>query len=229
MNNKPSVLIMIGSAKQPHSNSEMLGEFISARLREKGCETETVFLAKCLESEETRERFLEKTVPADVIVLAAPLFVDSLPALVTETMERIANHRKTAGQLKATHFAAIINCGFPESSHNETALGICRLFAREARFNWLGGLSLGGGEILNAQPLNQNAGMLRPIVKALELAAHAIADKKPIPDEALRLMAKPVIPRWMYNAAGNRSWKKRAKNFNAQNHLTDQPFRKKTS
>lgn len=229
MNTRPSVLMMIGSAKQPHSNSEMLGDYLTARLREKGCETETVYLAKCTRTDEMREHFLEKIQQADVIILTAPLFVDSLPALVTDTLERIAERRSSVQQSKTSHFAAIINCGFPESSHNETALGICRLFAREARYNWLGGLSMGGGEILNAQPLHQNAGMLRHIVKALEHTANAIAEKKSIPDEAIRLMAKPAIPRWMYTTVGNGSWKKRAKKFNAQNHLKDQPFRKKPS
>jgi hypothetical protein len=227
MNEKPSVLLLIGSAKQPHSNSEMLGNYLIDRLRERECDTETMHIHRCLQQENDRNRLISKINQSDVTILAAPLFVDSLPAMVIETLERVAADRCERALTKTNHFAAIINCGFPEAQHNETALWICRQFAREACFNWLGGLSMGGGEILNSQPLPTRSGMLRSIIKSLDLTAYAIAAGKPIPEEAIRQMAKPVIPRWLYTTVGDRGWKKRAKEFNADKNLNYQPFNKK--
>lgn len=39
----------------------------------------------------------------------------------------------------------IVNSGFPEAFHNDTALAILRRFAAETGFQWAGGLALGGG------------------------------------------------------------------------------------
>lgn len=222
------MLLLIGSAKQPHSNSEMLGNYLMDRLREKGCETETIHLAKHHQDSSDDQYLLDKINSADITILSAPLYVDSLPAMVTEVLEKTASFRQNRPGLKTGYFAAIINCGFPEANHNHTAIAICRQFAKEARFTWLGGLSMGGGEILRARPLAGSSGMLRSVIRALDHAAHAIAERAPIPDEAVRLMSKPVIPRWLYTTAGNHGWKKRAKEFSAGNKLNDQPFKKKT-
>ncbi len=116
-----------------------------------------------------------------------------------------------------------MNCGFPEASQNRTALAICRRFAAEAGFEWAGGLALGMGEAIGGRPLKEAGGMVRRIVKALDLAGDALALGHPIPEEAVRLMAKPLVPRWLYILMGNRGWKKRAANHGTTDALNARP------
>jgi len=41
-------------------------------------------------------------------------------------------------------------------------------------------------------------GMVRNVTRSLDLAAAALAEGKPVPQEAVELMAKPLVPAWGY-------------------------------
>jgi hypothetical protein len=219
-----NVLLLIGSAKQPHGNSESLGTYLIERLRERGAEPETMFLHRSLHTDETRAALLAASERADVLVLAFPLYVDSLPYLVIQSLELIAAHRRTSVGRKRQRLVCVVNCGFPEAHHNDTAIAICRRFAHEADFEWAGGLGLGGGEALNGQPLQRSGGMARNVVKSLDLAASALADGKAVPQEAIVLMAKPLVPVWMYMLLGSFGWKRLAKKYGVQHRLYERPY-----
>jgi hypothetical protein len=103
-------------------------------------------------------------------------------------------------------FVSIANCGFPEAHHNETALAICGEFAAQSGMTWLGSLSLGAGEgLVHGVALNELGGQGASFRKSLDLAAAALADGKPIPQQARDLLAKPFIPNWLYKA-GEKIW-----------------------
>ena len=106
---------------------------------------------------------------ADLVMLAFPLYVDSLPAPVMNALEHIAAHRASQAETKPHQlFAAISNCGFPEPDHNATALAICENFARLTYFNWAGSLALGAGEgMVHGMPLNELDGRVNPLRKLL--------------------------------------------------------------
>ncbi len=72
---------------------------------------------------------------ADVVALLAPLYVDSLPGPVTSFLEEVGRSRAGADG-RRLRFLAVVNCGFPEAVHCDTALAICRLFAAQARLDW---------------------------------------------------------------------------------------------
>ena len=58
-----------------------------------------------------------------------------------------------------------MNCGFAEAHHNDVALDIYRLFARDAGLHWAGGLAIGGGGMFAGKPLKRRAarrGISRP-------------------------------------------------------------------
>jgi hypothetical protein len=117
----------------------------------------------------------------------------------------------------------VVNCGFPEARHAELAIRMCGLFARSAGWEWAGGLALGGGEAINAQPLATRGGMVRNVVRALDLAADALADGRSVPAEAAALMATPVMPAMLYTLAGNWGWKRRAAQYGVQRRLAERP------
>ena len=121
-------------------------------------------------------------------------------------------------------FVAICQSGFPEQRHSETALRICRNFARAAGFAWAGGLAMGGGAMIGGRPLTELGGQARSQARALELTAEALCDGQPVPDEAERSMGKLPIPALVYRKMGHRGWRRQAKASGAHGQLTAQPF-----
>ena len=119
---------------------------------------------------------------------------------------------------------AICQSGFPEVDHNEVAVEICRDFARDAGFEWAGGLILAAGGMVGGQPLRKLQGMMRSAVKSLDLTAEALAAGRPVPDEAVQLMAKPPIPKLGYRFMANWGWRSQFKQQGRGSSLKDQPF-----
>jgi multimeric flavodoxin WrbA len=213
-------LLLVGSPRTRKSTSNSLGGYLFERLRAQSIQTETIYLHTVLRSQEKMKALLEAVDAADLVLLAFPLYVDALPAPVIEALERIAAHR--AGQEKAPRqlFAAISNCGFPEAQHNATALAICETFARQTGFAWAGGLALGAGEgLVHGAPLAEAHGPAVPIKKALDLAAAALAAGVSIPQTAIDLLAKGLIPGWLYRTLGGYGWKQQAKRWGAEQSL----------
>jgi hypothetical protein len=218
------VLLLVGSAKKPHSTSESLGTYLIERFRERGAEIETLLLPGSLWVDDRRAELIAATERADIIALAFPLYIDTLPFIVTRTLEIIADHRRAYGAPKRQRLVAIVNCGFPEAQHCAVAIKVCEQFARETGMEWLGGLALGGGEAINGQPLHELGGMMHHAVTALDLSADAIANDQPVPQHAMDLMGKLFIPKWLYVLMGGRGWKQRAKKFGAEKKLHAKPY-----
>lgn len=224
---QPNVLLLIGSAKpRGRSTSESLGRYLCDRLVDEGWSLGTVHVHSALRTEARTQAMLSAVDAASLVVLATPLYVDSLPYLVTAALERIAAHRSrgaTHGRA-APRFAAIINCGFPEAAHNDVALAICEQFAVHAGLSWAGGLSMGGGGVVHGVPLNEHGPRADGIRRALDLAADALATGRPVPDQAADLLAKPVIPHRLYTLMGNTGWLLTAWKLGTLRRLHDQPF-----
>ena len=217
------VLFLVGSPKAPgKSVSEALGSYVIDKMEAQGWSSETIFIRTTLQSEKGRVTLLEAVEEADLIILSFPLYVDSLPAPVIRAMELISERRSE----KKTRFAATSNCGFPEAQHNNVALSICRRFALASGLEWAGGLALGMGGAVSGQRLKDGGGMVRNIVKSLDLTADALVESQPVPDEAIRLMAKPLIPKRMYTAMGNLGWRQKAKRYGVRKKLRDRPYQR---
>jgi hypothetical protein len=139
-------------------------------------------------------------------------------------MECVAERRIAQKPPRPQRLAAIVNSGFPEARQSDVALAICRLFARQAGFEWAGGLALGAGEALGGRPLAQLGGMVRHVTRALDLAAAALAAGQAIPREAVELMARPLFPRWLYLLAGQFGWRKEARKHGTTKQLRARPY-----
>jgi hypothetical protein len=155
---------------------------------------------------------------ADLAILAFPLYVDGLPAPVIAVLEQLALHRQ--GNPSPTRLVAIANCGFPEASHNDVALATCAQFAQAAGLGWAGGLALGAGQgLVHGKPLAELGGQGMGIRKALDLAAVALAAGDPVPAQAQRQLARPVIPHFLYRMLGSLGWRQQAKAHGMQKQL----------
>jgi hypothetical protein len=214
-------LLLVGSPKPGDSTSGSLGGYLLEELEKRGVATETIRATKAVRTEEATEGLLAAVASADLVVFSFPLYIDSLPAPAIRALELIAEAPAAAG---APAFVAICQSGFPEVDHNEVAIEICRNFARDAGFEWAGGLILAAGGMVGGQPLRKLQGMMRSAVKALDLTAEALAAGRSVPDEAVRLMAKPPIPKIGYRFMANWGWRAQFKKRGRGGSLKDQPF-----
>jgi hypothetical protein len=215
--------LLVGSPRpRGTSTSEALGRYMFRSLERAGVATEVRFVAAL------RGRIASELAPAvapsDLLVLAFPLYVDALPAPLTAALEGLAAARVAVAHRGATHLAAIVNCGFPEARHTRTALDICRAFADEAGFAWAGGLGLGGGEAIHGAPLERAGRIAVRVRRALDLAAEALLAGRPVPEEAVALMAARHVPPRLYTTLGNLRWLRDAGRSGALRRLWDRPY-----
>ena len=90
MTSPKTALLLIGSPKPAgESSSESLGTYLLERLAERGIHTETHHVARAMRTEARTQELLYAVDHADLFILAFPLYVDSLPYLAIEALERI--------------------------------------------------------------------------------------------------------------------------------------------
>jgi multimeric flavodoxin WrbA len=218
-----SALLVVGSPRGSASVSAAIAKHLATLLAERG----VLVTTEHIHGRPPRTN-LELDDPggrreADLLALATPLYVDSLPAPVTALFETLARSRCLAASSRP-RFLAILNCGFPESVHNDTALAICRQFAGQAKLNWIGGLGIGGGGMFAGKPLAQLGGRAQGLARALALTADAVAQGRVVPDEARRLVGKLPIPSWLYRFFGDWGFRQEAKKHGVRARIGARPY-----
>ncbi|MCI5114623.1 MAG: hypothetical protein D3921_05750 [Candidatus Electrothrix sp. AW1] len=199
---KKQALLIIGSQKDKKSTSNVLAACLAGHLKNNKIGTVFFKITDILHHSEGLQNLCAAIDRADTIILACPLYFDSLPFLVTKAFETIATHRKKTINMEPKIFLAIINNAFPESHQNAVALAICKNFALEANMLWAGGLTLGTGEgLISGKSLigiHGFAGFKRPplfyISRSLKLTARSLAKGHPVPEKAAQIMAKIPYP-----------------------------------
>lgn len=217
-------LLLVGSPKTRKSNSNSLGTYLFEQLSAQSIETESIYLHTVLRSSDKMQALLAAVDAADLVTLAFPVYVDSLPAPALQALERIAAHRQARDPSRRQLFAAIANCGFPESQHCAASLAISEIFARQAGFEWAGSLALGAGSMLNGTALPELGGMTIRIRQSLDLVAEALAQGQAIPEAAQEMMAKPIFPHWAYRLMGGLGWLQAARGYGALRQLRRKPY-----
>lgn len=208
------ILLLVGSPKGlEKSNSARLGRLVVDGLVECGWASESIHLHAAVESEEGQRELLEAIDRADVVLFAAPLYVDSLPAPAIRALERIAAHRRPAGAKRPPRFVSIIQCGFVEPSQNDTCQRILRRFVDRVGFEWIGGVSLGGG-----------GRIARRARSAIDLLIEAVDLEILIPDEVERLTRKASVASRLYVIAGNAAWRGWASKNGVKDRLRARPY-----
>lgn len=227
---KKKVLLLIGSPRGAKSTSRVLGAALLRRLEAGGMETAEMTVAEALQSTENQHRMHKAVDAAELVVASFPLYVDGLPAPLVQVLELVADRRR--GRLPASpvagpgvqRVAAVVQCGFPETHQNRTAVDIMKQFAKEAGFEWAGALAMGMGGAVAGKPLDKAGGMVRNVVKALDLAAGALLEGRNIPEAAAALMGKRLMPAWLYTFVGNRGMKRSAKRHGVLKRANARPY-----
>jgi multimeric flavodoxin WrbA len=224
MSRPKKVILLIGSPRGFRSASFSLGSYLLEGLKQKGLETCETSVEKLNSPGPEQESLLSYINSCDILILATPLYVDSLPAAVIKALELIKDNRIPLHQPKSPLLLGMINSGFPEALQSNTALAILRLFAKESNFRWAGGLALGGGGAIEGKSLKSAGRMARNITKSLDAAASELAEGRNISREAIDLMAKPLMPAWMLPLLGGFMWRQQAKKYGVHKRLDDRPY-----
>ena len=221
--NVRNVLLIVGSPKIKHrSTSSILGEYLIEIMKSTGWKIEVLTLKGSLNREKGQVELCSAVDRSDLIILAFPLYVDTLPYLVTKALEVIASHKKIVQIKRPQRIFTFINNGFPEFHQNALALAICRNFADQCGISWAGSLAMGAGEAIGqGQELTQpkrSGPPVKHVIKALDKTGEALVKGIPIPLNIQNLISKPPIPlmtfriwRWLFlNVFSRQSWKKKA-------------------
>ncbi len=218
-----NAMILIGSPKGRKSASFSLASKLAEGLRENDVSVSYELVHAGLRTEEGTRRLLEAVDGSDLVVLAFPLYVDSLPAPLTRLLELVAERRSRVASPGTPRLAAIVQCGFPESHHCDTAVEICRLFAERTGMRWTGAVAMGMGGSIGGD-IRRLPGGGKNILDALIMTAESLAKGGAIPVEATTLFARPLMPRWMYTLFGNLGWRMQMRKYKARRPLTYRPY-----
>jgi hypothetical protein len=214
---------ILGSPRSKISNSRSLLDYFSQLLEDRNWQKSEFHVIKETKENSLSESAWQSVEASQLVAISFPLYVDSLPANLTLTLEQLhAGKSRFSGQNK--DFCILINCGFPESHHNDTAIRICRKFCQEMGWSWKGALSIGGGGVLGGEDLATMGGRGHKHRKAIELAVEALDKGESIPEKANDLLKKLVIPNWLYRWIGAYGFKKIAKKQGVHKKINARPY-----
>jgi len=233
MANYKKAILLIGSPKGHHSSSASLGSYLLNQIEKYDIVTETIHLHSEISTKAKSNLFLDKIEEADFIILAAPLYVDTLPAKVIKALSLIAENRRNLyyddiKSAKNQSFAVIVNCGFPEAEQNNVALKVYEEFAREAKVKYLGGIAVGMGGAVSGKSLSEMGSMTKDLTKGLDQAAENIVSNQKILDSAVKNTSKPMISsKWLYTLVGNFNWRFQALKNGVYRKMNDKPYQRR--
>ncbi len=232
MNNYKKAILLIGSPKGKNSSSASLGAYLLKKIEKFDIVGETVHIHAEISTKAKTDLFLDKIEEADFIILAAPLYVDTLPAKVIKALSLIADKRKKLyfddiKSAKNQSFTAVVNCGFPEAEQNTTALKVYQEFAEEAKLKYLGGIAVGMGGMVSGKSLAEMGGTAKNLIEGLDQAVEDIVKNQRLSDSVIEKTSKPMISqKWLYTLGGNLGWRFQALKNGVYRKLNDQPYQR---
>jgi len=220
-----TVALLVGSAKpKGTSASACIAGAFERKFNARGLECRLHYATEFVHDGLASLDSARSIAQADVFVLATPLYVDALPALVTHALELVARARRS--EAVGSAFVPFINCGFPEPEHTRTALRSTRLFARAAGYRFAGGLPLGGGGVVTPErSLDEERPPVAHVVRAITLAADALSSGSAVPASAVESLLHPALPDALYRFMGDVGFRWQAHALGtSQRELRARPF-----
>lgn len=221
MNESKNVLFLIGSPKKTRSTSESMADYLSETIKAKAdWHLEKIHILTTIH--EKPDAIATAANQSDLIVLAFPTYVDSLPSHVISTLMLL---EARLDKSKLRDLVMLINCGFPETFHNDNAIKICRFFAIENGLNWRGGIAVGAGGAIIGKRLSDLGGIADHLMKNIKTLANRLIEDEQIQDDGI--LRVQVVPTEIYSITGNTGWEKQAQKQGAEEKLYDRPDIKK--
>ena len=150
----------------------------------------------------TDEMFKE-IISGDVIVLAFPLFVDSIPSHTLKMLIELENTIKRE-QANDLIIYVIVNNGLYEGKQNHVVFEIIKHWCEHSGVRFGGGIGQGAGEMIGGtKDLPINKGPFANLARALQAMAENMELKKPFEIKYL----SPYFPRFLWRFMGDRYWR----------------------
>ncbi len=182
---KRQILILNGSPRK-NKTSYSFARTLKALAEEMEHEAEIIHIIDYFDGTKSIDELRPLVASCEIIGLTSPLYVDTLPSYVIWFFETISKELKC--ELRGKSFFAIGQCAFPDITMNEPLIESCRLFANALEMNWLGGLSYGGGVMLNGAALESLGKKGEKMILAFRMALENILEGKRIPSRAQELL-----------------------------------------
>lgn len=226
MSTSKRIVLLNGSPKGNGGGSGKVADYLLSHFTGNDYEGKVVQVNKWLRSTEGGADLFREIDDALIVILVFPLYVDCIPAGLLKTMELIYAHRTANGRSGSPRLAVYIHSGFPEAEQCDTAVDICRIFARDAGFEWAGALKNSSGGMVSDMELSPK-GPLAVVVKALDMAARDLLQGNDIGEEANALVRRPRIPLWLYKFVGGWGFNRVAKKNGVRDKIMARPYERK--
>ena len=155
------------------------------------------------------------------MLIAFPLYVDSLPMPLIKTLEAIEKESKNLESLPKVY--GISQCGFYVASQNYTALKIVENFCERLNLRWQYGIGIGAGVLLN-HTKDIKHGPTKPIYDGICFLCKDI--NKNLDEKRENVYISPSLPRFLYKLGGNMMWRKQAKINKVADKINLAPFQR---
>ncbi len=223
-----NALILVGSPKARKSASNNIASYIEDKFNEKHVKAQISYIANQQDPEKLRE-LVHHASKTELLLLIAPLYVDSIPAIAINFMEQYYTQYKS-NHAKGQKLMAIFNSGFPEPHQNDLAIDMCKNFADKTNMEWIGGVTIGMGAAFENTRLEESGGMGRNLRNGLNTIIESLAHNKPIPPEAFITASKPLLPLTISKIGirylVNKMWKNQVKDKNLRKKMYNQPYKR---
>lgn len=240
------ISIFNGSPRGKNSNTHWMVSAFMEGARDAGANVSNVFLVKkkirhcrgcfacwtktpgeCIQKDDM-PALLEDFIQADVVVFATPVYVDNVTGLMKTFMDRLipfvdphfekdpnGEYRHVRRYPAVPKVAVIANCGLPEQSHFQVLRLLFRRIARNMQSEVVAEIYRGAGELLG----RPNA-VLKPFLarynRLLHTAGMELVRGGAFSPKTMGALEKPLVPKRLYIAGGNRWWDQQRKEAEAQ-------------
>ncbi len=215
-------VLWVGSAK-PHrtSTSEALGTALTRRLESRGWECRTVRAPKVTKlGRDGSPELVGVTRSASLLIVASPVYVDCLPALVLKGLGDLVDATVIGA---GPALLPIIQCGFPEATHTRLAVEVLAHAASSAGWAWAGHLALGAGGFIDGADIDASR-RFHKLQQAFDQVADALDAGDPVPAELTSALSAPLLNPTVYRWAGDVGWLAQAMRHGALTELWQRPF-----
>ncbi len=194
----------------------MLANYFADKLRSNVNSVDICDLYPCLEK---LDNLLDRIKESDSIIMIGPCYVDSFPA---DTINLLLAMAVKKGILHGQSLYGFIQGGMPYVHTHEHGIKLLECFSRDEDVKFKGGFVMGGGAVLNGQPLDKIIGA-KKIVPAVNKFIKNIKNNEDSPEELYKdaTMKMPalatMILAFMMNQHIKRSFTKRGIDYKAPN------------
>lgn len=190
---KKNLLLLSGSYRGKRTTSQSVLNYLSRHLEKNRFNITHIRLPGNLLDAPYMETLLHHVNVADCLVLCSPKYNLSLPGPVMDFFDLLYRKKGSLSAKKRT-FVPIVQFEAPVGG--DIIQRICRCFSDAMEFQWDGCLILPAAGEIKGRPMEETEGTIKPIRKALVLAARDISSGRPL-SRKTKNTATQHMPVWL--------------------------------